>query len=105
MVSDGCQQPLRVGPADVILPGLVIGCSPFDGLRLSTLECFFSSDCIANVTRYLEYYTENDGSPPMNFTPPASAPLVILPMDSSKASRFSATTPIGTLIDELFIEE
>ena len=27
VVSSNCQQPLRVGPSDVILPGLVIGCS------------------------------------------------------------------------------
>lgn len=105
MVSNGCHQPLRVGPSDVILPGLVIGCSPLDGLHLSTLECFFSSECIATIIRYLDYYTETDGSPPANFTPPTWSPPVFLTMDRSKPSRFPTSTPIGTLINELFIEK
>jgi hypothetical protein len=104
LISSDCQQPLRVGPPDLILPGLVIGCSPLDGLRLSTLECFYSSECIANITRYLEYYTEMDGSPPVNFTPPTSSPMVMPPMNRSAPSRFFVNTPINTLITEVFIE-
>jgi hypothetical protein len=105
LISGDCQQPLRVGPPDLVLPGLVIGCLPLDGLRLSTLECFYSSECIANITRYLDYYTEIDGSPPLNFTPPTSSPLVVPPMDSSARSRFTVNTTIDTLITELFIEQ
>ena len=104
LISGDCQQPLRIGPPDLTLPGLVIGCSPLDGVRLSTLECFFSSKCIANITRYLEYYTEMDGSPPLNFTPPTSSSMAMPPMNRSAPSRFAVTTPIGTLITELFIE-
>ena len=104
-VSDKCQQFLRIGPPDLILPGLVIGCYPIDGLGMSTLECFFSSECIATIISFLEYYTQLDGSPPVNFTPPIAQPSVLPPMDRSTPSRFPLTTPIGTTIDELFIEQ
>ena len=104
VVSDQCQQSLRVGPPGLILPGLVIGCSPIAGLRLSTLECFFSSDCIAAILTFTEYYTEPDGSPPANFTPPTALPLVTTPLNSSISSRFSKATPIDALIGAMFIE-
>ena len=103
-VSGKCQQVLRVGPPDLVLPGLVIGCLPIDGLRMSTLECFFSSSCIGSITDFLEYYTQMDGSPPTNFTPPTVASVVMKPLDDSIISRFSMTTQIGTIMDELFID-
>ena len=104
MSSGECQQPVRVGPPNLILPGLVIGCLPIDGLRLSTLECFYSSECIANIIQHLGYYTEIDGSLPVNFTASTSSPLVVPPMNRSAPSRFPVITPIDTLITELFIE-
>ncbi|CAF4441305.1 unnamed protein product [Rotaria sp. Silwood2] len=63
MISGACKEPLRIGPPDLFLPGLVVGCLPFDGLRMSTLECFFSSSCISTILTYLEYYTQMDGLP------------------------------------------
>ncbi|CAF1270594.1 unnamed protein product [Rotaria sordida] len=105
MVSGTCQEPLRIGPPDLFLPGLVVGCLPIDGLRMSTLECFFSSSCISTILTYLEYYTQMDGSPPINFVPPTVLPLTISPLDNSTPSRFPKNTSIGTLMDEYFIEE
>ncbi|CAF4142564.1 unnamed protein product, partial [Rotaria sordida] len=32
MISGTCQEPLRIGPPDLFLPGLVVGCLPIDGL-------------------------------------------------------------------------
>lgn len=104
-VSSMCQQPLRIGPPDLILPGLVVGCSPLEGLRFSTLECFFSSDCISNIINYLEYYTKIDGSPPVNFTFPTSPPIIIPPLSSSIPSRFPPNTSIENILGELFVEE
>ncbi|CAF3850213.1 unnamed protein product [Rotaria sp. Silwood1] len=104
-VSSTCQQPLRIGPSDLILPGLVIGCSPMEGLRMSTLECFFSSDCISTIINYLDYYTQIDGSPPVNFTPPKTPPIVIASLNTSLSTRFLPSTQIGELIHEMFLEQ
>jgi hypothetical protein len=100
-VSSKCHESLRIGPPDLILPGLVIGCLPMDGLRVSTLECFFSSSCINTILSYLEYYMLPDKSHPTNFTLPEVLPLIVDPLNKSTPSRFSSTTLIGTIIDEL----
>ncbi|CAF0959993.1 unnamed protein product [Rotaria sordida] len=105
MISGACQEPLRIGPPGLFLPGLVVGCLPYDGLRMSTLECFFSSSCISTILTYLEYYTQMDGSPPINFIPPTVLPINISPLDNSTPSRFPKNTSIGTLLDEYFLEE
>ncbi|CAF2817087.1 unnamed protein product [Rotaria sp. Silwood2] len=105
MISGKCQEALRIGPPGIFLPGLVVGCLPFDGLRMSTLECLLSSICISTILTYLEYYTQIDGSPPIKFIPPTVLPWTISPLDDSIPSRFSKNTSIGTLIDEFFIEE
>ncbi|CAF4641241.1 unnamed protein product [Rotaria sp. Silwood1] len=83
-VSSTCQQPLRIGPSDLILPGLVIGCSPMEGLH---------------------YYTQIDGSPPVNFTPPKTPPIVIASLNTSLSTRFLPSTQIGELIHEMFLEQ
>ncbi|CAF3375018.1 unnamed protein product [Rotaria socialis] len=48
--SDACQRLLRIGPSDLILPGLVVGCLPLDGLRLSTLECFLFHQIVLRLS-------------------------------------------------------
>lgn len=105
LVSSSCHQPMRIGPPDLVLPGLVVGCWPVHGLRMSTLECFYSSSCINTIINYLEYFVQMDGSPPTNFTVPKILPLDITPLNSSMFSRFAKNTVIGTLIDDLFIEQ
>ncbi|CAF1669857.1 unnamed protein product [Adineta ricciae] len=68
--------------------GLVVGCLPVHGLRLSTLECFYSSECLTDLAVFVK------------------SSLVLSPLNQSIPSRFTpiSSTPIGTLIDELFIE-
>ncbi|CAF3223056.1 unnamed protein product [Rotaria sp. Silwood2] len=105
MISGACKEPLRIGPPDLFLPGLVVGCLPFDGLRMSTLECFFSSSCISTILTYLEYYTQMDGLPLIDFVLPTVLPLTISPLSNSIPSRFSNNMSIGMLLDEFFIEE
>ena len=105
LVSDACQEPMRIGVPDLVLPGLVIGCSPLHSLRRSTLECFFSSTCINTILSYLHYDTLIDGSPASNFTLPEAPAISVAPLDRSSSSRFLPNTSIGTLIDELFIEQ
>ncbi|CAF1057497.1 unnamed protein product [Adineta steineri] len=68
--------------------GLVIGCLPAYGLRLSTLECFYNSTCLERLATFL------------------NSSYVLPPLNISLYSRFTpiSSTTIGTLIDELFIE-
>ena len=105
VLSGDCQQPARVGPPHLVLPGLVVGCSPMDALRLSTLECLFSTVCINTILSHLDYYTTTDGSEPNNFTSPANLSFLLAPLLQSKLGRFSPTTPIGSLLDESFIDQ
>jgi hypothetical protein len=104
MVSRQCQRPLRIGPPDSFLPGLVLSCSPMEGLRMSTLECFFSSSCISSIINHLNYYTNMDGSPPNNFSTASAPNLSISPLNSGTVSLFSKTTSIGDIMDAQFIE-
>ncbi|CAF4439433.1 unnamed protein product, partial [Rotaria socialis] len=103
-VSTNFHEPLTVVSPGLILPGLVIGCLPMDGLRVSTLECFFSSNCANTIFSYLQYYTSPDKSYPVNFTLPGVLPLFLDPLNKSIPSQLSSTTLIGAIIDELFIE-
>ncbi|CAF1630804.1 unnamed protein product [Adineta ricciae] len=105
VVSNACNESMRIGPSDLILPGLVVGCWPIHGLRMSTLECFFSQSCVNTIINYLDYYTQMDGSPPVNFTLPNEPSLVMNPLNKSISSHFAPNTTIGTLIDEIFIEQ
>jgi hypothetical protein len=104
MVSRECQRPLRVGPPDLFLPGLVLSCSLIDGLRMSSLECFFSSSCIASIIAHLNYYTQMDGSPPINFSTASAPNLIIPPLNSDTISRFLKTTLVSEIMDKQFIE-
>ena len=105
VVSDSCQRSLRVGPPNLILPGLVVGCSPLNTLRLCTLECLFSSECIDAILNHLQYYTQANGSEPSNFTLTVIPPLNFSPLSASKLVRFSPTDLIGSLLDESFIDQ
>ena len=69
-------------------PGLVSGCLPAYGLRLSTLECFYNETCLKRLSAFI------------------NSSYIGYPLDISKSTRFTpvSSIPIGTLIDELFIE-
>jgi hypothetical protein len=104
MVSRQCQRPLRIGPPDLLLPGLALSCSPMDGLRMSTLECFFSSSCITSIINHLNYYTQLDGSPPINFSTTSAPDLSMPPLNNDAISRFSKTASINQIMNAQFIE-
>jgi hypothetical protein len=68
--------------------GLVYGCLPIYGLRLSTLECLYNYTCLKTLANFIDSsYIPN-------------------PLNISIYTRFTpvSSIPIGTLIDELFIE-
>jgi hypothetical protein len=105
VLSDECQRPLRIGPPDLVLPGLVVGCSPFYTISLSSLECLFSSECIETILNHLHYYTTINGSEPSNFKPPTIPPLMFTPLMVSKLLRFPSTALLGTILDETLLEQ
>jgi hypothetical protein len=95
---------MRIGPPDLLLPGLVVGCWPLNGLCMSTLECFYSSTCINTILNYLNYFTDINGSPRENFTFPEQLPLQFDPLKNLTSSRFPLHTIIDQIMDQLFIE-
>ena len=101
VISRTCQEPLRIGPPDLQLSGLVGGCYPIDGLRMSTLKCFYSRSCIDLILSHLPYFPESNRSSPINFVPPG---LIATPLNRSIPSRFPIHGAVSELIDELFIE-
>ncbi|CAF0787495.1 unnamed protein product [Adineta steineri] len=75
----------------IVLPSVVAGCFPVDGIRLSTLECFFDSNCILSLTniastRYTTIW-------------------IAKPLNASIPSIYSLNTLIGSLVDSLFVED
>ena len=72
----------------LLLLGIVMGCLPVLGLRLSTLECFYNSTCLTTLSTLLD------------------SSYTLEPLNQSIVTRFSPilSTTVGTLIDELFIE-
>ena len=74
--------------ATVILPGIFIGCLPMKSLLQSTLECFFNKTCLNIIFSYINHSTILSNS------------FSIL-----NQSRFSPSTTIETIMNELFIEE
>ncbi|CAF1027434.1 unnamed protein product [Adineta steineri] len=74
-----------------LLPGVVAGCLPIDGIRLSTLECFFDSKCIFSLTSIASTRT--------------TTIWIAKPLNASTPSNYSSSTLIGNLVDSLFVED
>ena len=93
-MSSSCFWPMTFklfNTTNTTLSGLVGGCLPVDGLRQSTLECLFNSVCIDTIRLLI------------NSTTSYSIPRAL---NDNLTTRYpSVTTKIGTLIEELFIEE
>lgn len=73
----------------VDVPGMYSACYPLDGLQMSTFECWFNETCIALILSHLA---------------PFPVKQYFDPFKSSMLIRFSPTTTIGDIIDELMIE-
>lgn len=65
------------------ITGLYVGCMPFDTVMESTLECFYSNDCLS-----LLFNRTN-----------------IKPLNSSIKTNYSIDTQVNVLIENLFIED
>ena len=76
-------------PPLYVVPGMQVGCSVYDGLSASTLECFFSSSCLKSTATWIS-----------NLTPEQwPEPLI-----HSVTSRFSPNFTIHTLLNEQLLE-
>lgn len=64
------------------IPGLQVGCMPFTSIMASTLECFYSNECLSQLFPFTNQTVLN----------------------SSITSRFPIDTQIGNLTQELFLE-
>ncbi|CAF4249520.1 unnamed protein product, partial [Adineta steineri] len=90
---DSFSRPLYINANSntIVLPGVVASCLPIDGIRLSTLECFFNSNCILNLT---------------NITSTRSTTIWIpKPLNALTPSIYPSNTLIGSLVDSLFVED
>ena len=65
---------------------MMFNCQPFDGTLASSLECFYQSACLSLLQQAL------------------SISMTLLPL-ASAGSRFSPTTTVQALVDELMIEQ
>ena len=104
-ISRKCSRPLRIGPSNMILPGLFVGCTPVDGLLMSTLECLFSTTCISSIMLYLDYYLESDGSEPNNFVPSPTVSVPVKHLNASLLTQFTSATKIETMVNALFVDQ
>ncbi|UJR13165.1 hypothetical protein I4U23_000188 [Adineta vaga] len=79
--------------------GMEQGCFVIDSLLHSTLECFYSNDCLSILYHYMNrtFYTYNTGV--TWFTVP---PLIY---ESSTISRFPPTTSMNIIIKQMMVEQ
>ncbi|CAF1235054.1 unnamed protein product [Adineta steineri] len=80
-----------------ILPGWIEGCSTMDSLLFSDLQCLYSSDCFLRLEDALKYSYAISS----NFNWFTARPLVY----NSARTDFSPSTSIGTILQEIMIEQ
>ena len=77
-------------PALFIIPGMNVGCMPYDAISSSTLECFFSSSCLNATAQWISNL-------------PASAwPK---PLNSSKLAKFFVNDSVASIMDQQMVDE
>ncbi|CAF4517793.1 unnamed protein product [Rotaria socialis] len=72
------------------IPGMYSACYPLDGLRKSTLECWFNETCIEIISSNLT---------------PFPVDISFDPLNTSRLIRFSPKSTLGNIIDEIMVEE
>ncbi|CAF1451329.1 unnamed protein product, partial [Rotaria sp. Silwood1] len=65
------------------IPGVMVGCLPYNSILASTLECFYNQSCIEQIQLFLRGFS-----------------LV----KTLSSSRFEHNTTVSDLLDQLFIE-
>lgn len=86
-ISAQCSSLISIG--NITFPGLYIGCLPSSVLLQSTLECFYNQTCLDALHYAL-------------FESMRTSALVFSSMTSE---RFLPNTSVGSIFDELFVEQ
>ena len=76
-------------PAMFIIPGMNVGCMPYDAISSSTLECFFSSACLNITAQWISNLSASDRPKPLN---------------NSKLTKFLVNSSIASILDEQMID-
>ena len=76
------------GP-EFVIPGMKVGCLPYEALHESTLECFFSAQCLNETARRI------------SSLPPAAWPK---PLGSAAKRRFGSYTPVSFIFSEIILD-
>jgi hypothetical protein len=76
-------------PPVFVIPGLKVGCMPYDAFIESTLECFFSATCLNNTARWISSLS------------PSAWPK---PLDSSSLIEFSPNTSMRSILDKQLMD-
>lgn len=104
-ITHECFEPLLVGPPNLILPGLVVGCTPMRGLQMSTLECFYSVDCISTIVNHFTYYTELDGTIHHEAVNETKYAQSFHPLKNDSISDDIRAILVSAIIDRFFVDE
>ena len=77
-------------PPLFVIPGMKVGCWPYDALSRSTLECFFSAVCLNATAQWI------------SILPPSAWPK---PLESSKMTNFLVNSTIKSIMDEQMVDQ
>ena len=77
-------------PPLFVVPGMSVGCLPYDALSSGSLECFFSSACLNSTVQWI-----------------SNLPVFAWPnpLDSSKLAKFLTNSTIASIMDEQMIDQ
>lgn len=76
--------------AEYVIPGLKVGCLPFDAMIASTLECFYSAECLNETTKRISNLL------------PSSWPK---PLNSSAHTTFQPTDTLTKILDHSVVDD
>lgn len=76
-------------PPRFVIPGMHVGCIAFVALTKSTLECFFSSSCVNDMTSLISNLNVSSRPPPLEL---------------EKLSRFTVKDTIESMADVYFVQ-
>ena len=77
------------GP-EFVIPGMKVGCLPYEALYESTLECFFSARCLNDTARWI------------SSLPPDAWPK---PLGGAAMVKFKSKTPVSFILSEIIIDD
>ena len=84
-------QMMNPSPAAIfVIPGMNVGCMPYDAISSSTLECFFSSSCLNTTAQWISNLPSSAWPKSLN---------------SSKLTKFLLNSSIASIMDQQMIDQ